>query len=222
MLKQLRKKFHLIECTVVEPSGEQINSYKKLVEEQKDALSGVTFDWRQETIQEFCKANADGSKKFHFVSAIHSCYFIAKQDLDFYLNTLCEWTKGKILIMIDAETGGFNRLEKKFFGSTHPSKMLPRENSIRESFQSLGVSFETKVIPGECDITSCFESDSRVGKLLLDFLLQRVGCRDDGPPELLKVIKEFLKTEGISHNRNGRIYAAVPTLVIVASTSYGA
>ncbi|KAJ8028138.1 Histamine N-methyltransferase A [Holothuria leucospilota] len=108
MLKQLMKKFRLVECTVVEPSGEQITSYKKLVEEQKDALNGVTFDWRQETIQEFCKANADGSKKFHFVSALHSCYYIAKQDLDFYLNTFCEWTKGKILIMLGSVAEHFN------------------------------------------------------------------------------------------------------------------
>ncbi|KAJ8028147.1 hypothetical protein HOLleu_30301 [Holothuria leucospilota] len=100
MLKQLMKKFRLIECTVVEPSGERISSYKKLVEEQKDALHCVTFEWRQETIQEFCNVNADGLKKFNFVSAIHTCYHIAKQHLDFYLNTIFGWTKGTILIMI--------------------------------------------------------------------------------------------------------------------------
>lgn len=100
MLKLLMKKFRLIECTVVEPSGERISSYKKLVEEQKDALHCVTFEWRQETIQEFCNANADGLKKFNFVSAIHSCYYITKQDLDFHLNTIFGWTKGTILIMI--------------------------------------------------------------------------------------------------------------------------
>lgn len=102
MLKQLMKKFSLIKCTVTEPSVERITSYKKLVEDQKESLKGVTFDWRQETIQEFCKANADGSEQFHFVSFIHSIYFIDKQDLDFCLNILFEWTKGKILIMLGA------------------------------------------------------------------------------------------------------------------------
>ncbi|KAJ8028148.1 Histamine N-methyltransferase [Holothuria leucospilota] len=99
MLMQLRKKFHLIECTVVEPSGEQIQSYKKLVEEQKDALNGVTFNWRQESFQEFCKANVDSSKTFNFVSAIHSCHYIPRKDLVFYFDTITSLTAGKILIM---------------------------------------------------------------------------------------------------------------------------
>lgn len=124
-----------------------------------------------------------------------------------------------IFILISTETGCLSSLERKFLGSTHPAKEFTQENSITESFQGLGVSFKTVVIPSECDITSCFESDSRDGKLLLHFLLYRVGCRDDGPPELLEMIKEFLKTEGISYIRNGRIYAAAPTHVIVASTS---
>lgn len=217
MLKQLKEKFPLIECIVVEPGIEHIARYKELVDEQKDALKGVTFDWRQETIQEFCKANADASKKFHFVSAIHSCYYIARQDLDFYLKAIYGWTKGKILIMIGPENGCICRLERKLLGSAHPSKGLTHESGILDTFRSLGVSFETSVLPSECDITSCFESNSRDGKLLFDFLLQRVGCRDDGPPELLKIIQAFLESEGISYTRNGRLYVGCPVHVILAS-----
>lgn len=66
MLEQLMEKFRLIECTVVEPSDQQITSHKKHVDKQKDSLHGVTFDFRKETIQEFCKANADGSKEVPF------------------------------------------------------------------------------------------------------------------------------------------------------------
>lgn len=93
------KKFRLVEFTVVEPSADEITSFKKLVEEQKKALNGVTFHWRQESLQDFCKANADSSKRFHFVSALHSLYFIQNKDLDFYLKTIFGWTEGKMLIM---------------------------------------------------------------------------------------------------------------------------
>ncbi|KAJ8027740.1 Carnosine N-methyltransferase 2 [Holothuria leucospilota] len=99
MLIRLKKKFGTIECTVVEPSAERITSYKKLVQERKDALDGVTFDWRQITLQEFCKISFDRSNKFQFVCAMHSLYYIPKQELDYYIKTLFEWTEGIILMM---------------------------------------------------------------------------------------------------------------------------
>ncbi|KAJ8028149.1 hypothetical protein HOLleu_30303 [Holothuria leucospilota] len=109
MLIQLMKVFPAIEWTVVEPSAERINSYKEFVKEQNDALSGVIFDWRQITFQEFCKSNVDGSKKFHFVCAVHSLYFMTRQDLDNYMNTLFEWTEGRILMI--HHTGNLNSLD---------------------------------------------------------------------------------------------------------------
>lgn len=217
MLTQLLKKFPLVECTVVEPSADQITSYKKLVEEQKGALNGVTFHWQQESIQEFCKANADSSKRFHFVSALHSLYSIQNKDLDFCLKTILGWTEGKMLIMQGAVNSIFSALEKGFPNTSDPLRPFNLGNNIEDSLKTIGISFETSVIPAECDITCCFDSDSRDGKLLLDFFLQMVGCGDNGPPQLLKMIKNYLTTEGISYTRNGRLYAPVPTQVIIAS-----
>lgn len=221
MLKKLMQRFRLIECTVLEPSAERITSYKKLVEEQKDALTSVTFDWRQELIQDFCKANAGGSKKFHFVNAIHSCYFIPKHDLDFFLKVICGWTEGKILIMQSAGTSIFLGLQNKFpkTMTLHPNQKFIHGNQILDSLKALGMHLQTSVLPSECDITSCFENDSTDGKRLLDFFLNVVGCEDNGPPNLLKMIREFLKSEGVSYTRNGRLYAPVPTQVVIASTS---
>lgn len=94
-------------------------------------------------------------------------------------------------------------------------------NNIADSLKKLGISFETSYQPAECDITSCFERDSREGNLLLDFLLQRAGYRDDGPLELMKITKEFLRSEGISYTRHGRIYVALEAQIILTSTSKG-
>ncbi|KAJ8028158.1 Histamine N-methyltransferase A [Holothuria leucospilota] len=219
MLMHLMKKFRLVEFTVVEPSADEITSFKKLVEEQKKALNGVTFHWRQESLQDFCKANADGSKRFHFVSALHSLYFIQNKDLDFYLKTIFGWTEGKMLIMQGAVNSIFSGLDKGFPSTSNPLRPFKLGNKIEDSLKTLGISFETSVIPSECDITCCFDSDSRDGKLLLDFFLHVVRCGDNGPPQLLKMIKEYLNTEGISYTRHGRLYAPVPTQVIIASTS---
>ncbi|KAJ8028170.1 Histamine N-methyltransferase A [Holothuria leucospilota] len=218
MLMQLLKKFRLIECTVVEPSAEEITSYKKLVEEQKRALNGVTFHWQQESIQEFCKTNIDGLKRFHFVSALHSLYYIENKDLDFYLKTILGWTEGKMLIMQGAVNSIFSGLEKGF-PTSNPFRSRNLGSKIEDTLKTLGINFETSVIPAECDLTFCFDSDSRDGKLLLDFFLHVVRCGDNGPSQLLKMIKEYLTTEGISYTRNERLYAPVPTQVIIASTS---
>lgn len=215
MIMKLKKKFRLIDCTVVEPSTERMASYRKLVKDEKNALDGVTFDWRQETFQEFCKANPDPSKKFHFVSLIHCAYYFHKRDLDYYMDVITRWTEGKILIMQDADVSIFGLLDKKFPGVYNGLRPLILGDTIMDSFKTLGMSFETSSLPCELDITACFDNDSRDGKLLLDFLLQVVGLVDDGPPEALKMVKEFLKSEGFSYTRNGRNWVENPTQVII-------
>lgn len=148
---------------------------------------------------------------------MHSLYYIPKQELDYYIKTLFEWTEGIILMMHGTEKECFGRLQREFVRTLN----FNRGNNIADSFKNLGISFETNYLPGECDVTSLFESDSQDGKLLLDFFLRRVHCIDDGPPEFLKTIKQFLKCEGNSYTRNGRVYAPIETQITITSTSKG-
>lgn len=102
MLTRLLKKFHFIEYTVVEPSAQRMSSFKARAKERKDVLNGVTFIWREETLQDFCTAIGNSQGKFHFVSAIHSLYYIPRQDFDKYLGAIIERTEGKVLIVNSA------------------------------------------------------------------------------------------------------------------------
>lgn len=71
-------------------------------------------------------------------------------------------------IFVSTENGCLSRLERKLIESAHAAQGRTGDNGIIDCLCSHGVSFETSVLSSECDITSCFESDSRDGKLLFD------------------------------------------------------
>lgn len=101
---QLLKTFPSVACTVVEPSGERIESYKQLVEKRKSALHGATFEWRAESLDEFYEVNRVNKRQFHFLSLIHSCYFMKHQELENHLRQITGflYAGGQALIMHDA------------------------------------------------------------------------------------------------------------------------
>ena len=88
-----------------------------------------------------------------------------------------------------------------------------------DSLKRQGVTFETSVLPCELDVTCCFDNDSPDGRLLLDFLTQVIGLVADGPPEVLNMVRKFLKSEGISYRRNERYIVVNPTQVIIISSN---
>ncbi|KAJ8029767.1 Histamine N-methyltransferase A [Holothuria leucospilota] len=216
MLTRLLKKIHFIEYTVVEPSAQRMSSFKARVKERKDVLNRVTFIWREETLQDFCTAIVNGQGKFHFVSAIHSLYYITKQDFDKYLGVITGRTEGKILIVNSAEAHCIYQMQKHFPSAAHELRPAVTAEDLTDYLKKLGISFKTTDLTAcECDVTDCFDEQSSTGKHLLDFLLQVVGCRDNGPPELLKMITDFLS--GMSYRKNGRLYAFTAAKVVLVS-----
>ena len=80
MLEKLSPHFQKISTAVVEPSSAQLNLFKARVEENCEALKGVTFDWKQQTSDEYLDDIEEGTtktRKFHLITAIHVIYYTA-------------------------------------------------------------------------------------------------------------------------------------------------
>ena len=84
MLAKLLQRFPRINNRVVDPLQEHLVQYKALVQSKSDELQGVSFDWRQQTIEDYEKAG--DLTKFHFISAIDVMYHVV--DLDSSLTYL--------------------------------------------------------------------------------------------------------------------------------------
>ena len=70
----LLQQFPRINNRVVEPAPDQLVHYKALVQSKAQELHGVSCDWRQQTIDQYEKAG--DLTKFHFISAVHSIYYV--------------------------------------------------------------------------------------------------------------------------------------------------
>ena len=70
----LLQQFPRINNRVVEPAPDQLVQYKALVQSKAHELHGVSCDWRQQTIEEY--EQAGDLTKFHFISAVHSIYYV--------------------------------------------------------------------------------------------------------------------------------------------------
>ena len=78
MLTKLMQRYPRINNCVVEPAEDQIVQYKALAQSRAHELQGVSFDWRQQTTDQFTEAG--DATKFHFISAIHSIYYVDDVD----------------------------------------------------------------------------------------------------------------------------------------------
>ena len=71
-LKKLQAKFGKIKACVVEPSKELMGKYKNRVTRNDESVEDIGYEWHNKTFQEFIGA----TQKYHFISAIHSIYFL--------------------------------------------------------------------------------------------------------------------------------------------------
>ena len=71
-LKKLQAKFGKIKACVAEPSKELIGNYKDRVTRNDDGVQDIEYEWHNQTIQDVWGTD----RKYHFISAIHSVYFL--------------------------------------------------------------------------------------------------------------------------------------------------
>ena len=100
--KKLLTKFPKIHACALEPLQEPLKLYQQKTAKNPSQLHGVKFDWHNCTIEEYMDTQVN-MRKYHFISAIHSIYYMKdpKNTLE-YLYDILE--PGGILL-VEVATG---------------------------------------------------------------------------------------------------------------------
>uniref|UniRef100_A0A4W3HRZ7 Histamine N-methyltransferase n=1 Tax=Callorhinchus milii TaxID=7868 RepID=A0A4W3HRZ7_CALMI len=180
---------------VVEPSPDQMSSYKALVTEKSQELKDISFTWNQMTSEEYEKQvkQRNECKKFDFIHMIQMLYYVANvaATIKFFRSLLD--TNGKLLIIMNSS--GWNSL-KKTFKSHLPGydQLLFIPNLLDE----MRVKYQCYEFFSDLDITECFMEGNENGELLLEFLTDVKDFSKTRKPEHLILIIHNAKAKLLS------------------------
>ncbi|XP_068101998.1 histamine N-methyltransferase A-like isoform X2 [Hyperolius riggenbachi] len=197
-----------IHNNIIEPSPEQILSYKERVF-KTPGLDHITFHWNRKTSAEF-EAQVKAEKpetKYDFIHMIQMLYYVkdVPATLTFFRSLLA--AHGKLLIILVSGKSGWTTLKKKY-GSRLPLNDLSHyitAGDIADMLQSLGAKHQVYDLQSDMDITECFVDGDRNGELLLDFITETCDFKKTAPTDLRDDIIQELRNSGCSKMRDRRI-----------------
>ncbi|XP_038068314.1 histamine N-methyltransferase A-like [Patiria miniata] len=196
MLTKLLRRFPLINNRVVEPAMDQLVKYKALAQSKANDLHGVTCDWRQQTIAQYEKAG--DSKKFHFISSIHSIYYVGDVDrCMMYLYDRLE-PGGVLLVITYSDDSGWWRFRNHFPSFQDSLVTFTNSSLIRGSLERRGIPCTLYHQRSRFEITQCFDEASEEGALLVDFLTHVIKLKETAPAQLYKEVIEYLGSDHCS------------------------
>ena len=185
LIKKL-KEFGEVETTVLDPSEELLDYFKKHSTETN--IEYVLSDWESFKPQ----------KMFELIVSIHTFYYIKewKRSINRMLNALND--DGIICICIRSK-GDVYKFKDHFL-----PKLNDRYKSERNYFElctildEMGFDYGGEIVESELDIMDILSMKEK-GQMLIEFMLRKPY--DDIPSEVRKEIIEYLKT----HNKNGKL-----------------
>ncbi|XP_044159148.1 histamine N-methyltransferase A-like [Bufo gargarizans] len=157
-----------IHTDIVEPSPEQILSYKERVA-KTPGLENVHFNWINKTAFEFeVQVKEEKSeRKYDFIHMIEMLYFVedVPATLTFFRSLLT--LIGKLLIILVSGNSGSSIIWKKY----GPEKdQCISADDIADVLRSEGTKYQSYELPSYINITECFINGNRNGDFMLDFL----------------------------------------------------
>ncbi|XP_019647409.1 PREDICTED: histamine N-methyltransferase-like [Branchiostoma belcheri] len=214
MLKKVLQRHKTVYNRVVEPSGEMLERYKTLVREDK-SLGAVTFDWRQQTAEEYFQTKED--TKFHLVHAIQVLYNV--EDHHATLRNMWEQVEsgGYMLVAMESDHSDLGKLHYKLwdeFGQGDRLKTSLRSSGdVKQWLDARGISYVTwENINVNFNVTECFKEDSEAGKMLLDFLTLTPYVSSD--TKIKSMVLDFIRCN--SSLADGKVIFKASSDVVVA------
>lgn len=197
-----------INTDIVEPSPEQILSYKERVA-KTPGLENINFNWHKKTSSEFeLQVKEEKSeRKYDFIHMIQMLYYVkdVPATVNFFKSLLAP--NGKLLIILVSGNSGWSTLWKKY-GSRLPLNDLClyiTAGDVADILSSEGAKYQSYELPSDMGITECFIDGDRNGDLLLDFLTETCDFNKNAPPALREEIIQDLKSPGCSSVKDGKI-----------------
>ncbi|XP_077584479.1 histamine N-methyltransferase-like isoform X1 [Stigmatopora nigra] len=207
---------------VVEPSSQQLHSYKMLVSQKSD-LDYITFQWNKMTASEF-EENwklKQTTKKADFIHMIQMLYYVknVQETVTFFRSLLDK--NGKLLIILVSGESGWGKLWQTFrsqFCVSDISQCVTTED-VKNILDSEAVHYKNYVLPSEMDITECFTEGDESGELLLDFLTEVDRFSQTAKPQLKADVMKLLRDPLCSRETDGKVFFNNNLEVIVVDSA---
>jgi len=205
VVRDRREPHDRIHTTVVEPVAEMVDLFKQRV--AAEASQDMTYDWRTQTLEEYQDTASNQGSKFHFISSVHSIYYVP--DLQASLKDLYDRleSKGMMLIVALSDKSGFGGVWRNFPNLQSARDHFPTSREIRAACANQDIPIaEELVIKVRANITPCFADPKDMpedGRLLLDFFTHVANFVRDASPDLLQEVREFLGSDQCSERRDG-------------------
>ncbi|XP_035695673.1 histamine N-methyltransferase-like [Branchiostoma floridae] len=197
-LKKLLKRHSSVYNRVVEPSGEMVDRYKALVQEDA-SLGAVKFDWRQQTAEEYFQTKDD--TKFHLIHAVNILYHV--DPLHDTLRNMWEQLADGVcmlVVVMGSDKCDWMKLWYKLweeFGQPGDRLMtsLRTSDDVTQWFDTQDIGYVTDLCENIVDVTECFEEGSETGAMLLDFLAQTPYV--SSKPGIRAMVLEYIRRNSL-------------------------
>ncbi|XP_061782598.1 histamine N-methyltransferase [Nerophis lumbriciformis] len=210
MFSELRLKHPgvTVDHQVVEPSSQQLYSYKVLVAQRSD-LGYITFNWNKMTSSEFEDQwkSKQMTKKADFIHMVQMLYYVAdiEATIRFFRSLLDK--NGKLLIILVSGDSGWGTLWRTFRSQLCACEISQCVTTadVKVFLDSVGAKYTSYALPSQMDITECFAEGDENGELLLDFLTEVDRFGHTAPPQLKADVLKLLRDPACSRESNGRV-----------------
>ncbi|XP_077437174.1 histamine N-methyltransferase-like [Vanacampus margaritifer] len=210
MFSELRQKHPgvMMDYEVVEPSSQQLHSYKVLVSQKSD-LDYITFKWNKMTASEFEEQwkLKEMTQKADFIHMIQMLYYVkdVEATIRFFRSLLDK--NGKLLIILVSGESGWGKLWRTFRGQicTCEISQCTTTADVKSILDSGGVPYKSYVLPSQMDITECFTEGDPSGELLLDFLTEVDHFSQTASPQLKADVVKLLRDPACSLEADGKV-----------------
>ncbi|XP_072169626.1 LOW QUALITY PROTEIN: histamine N-methyltransferase A-like [Diadema setosum] len=203
MATKIRARFKAVHNTVIEPAASQLDMYRKLISSGKEEFAGIDFDLHQDTLDGYRrKLNETGVyPKYHFISAIHSVYYV--DDLNDTIRYLHECLEdgGMLFIVVISDTSGTWRFWKRYPRFQNKNQYMCTQG-LRDVLTANAIPFTVVSQTFHLDITSCFDPESEEGNLIVDFLSQVCNLRESVTQEVHQEVLDYLGSAECSERKD--------------------
>ncbi|XP_072018562.1 histamine N-methyltransferase B-like [Amphiura filiformis] len=171
-LKKLKTEFSRISANVIEPSTRRISEYQETVREKSSEITGIEYEWYNQTFQEFVTSKEAG-QKYHFISIIHAIYFAG--ELEDAVKRLYNFLQpgGIMFMVVMTENSGYGLVVKTFprLAVEEPNPRTTTESQavktnhiinstdVKSVLSKYKIAYTQSFVPDSIDLTTCFTEE---------------------------------------------------------------
>ncbi|XP_072025484.1 histamine N-methyltransferase-like [Amphiura filiformis] len=201
-LQKLAAKFPKISASVVEPSN-LITEYQDIVGRNPIAKT-ISFQWHKKTFDEFLTSN---SQKYHFISLIHSVYFLGDPSVSIRkLYKLLEPDGILLLVLVTDHTGaGSIPIHHSDPMDVKAANHMVNSSQVKSILDRLQIEYTQSMYTNPTDITGFMSNGhSEEGDMLIDFLTYVIDFRKSAPDDVRdRVMRHFQENSRIEKVDDG-------------------